>query len=75
MVRADAVKLCIQIIEMGQIAHADGTPANLVLISRANAPPGGADLSSPAGIFAQAIQIAVERQDERRVFGNVQIGG
>jgi hypothetical protein len=70
--RADAVQLGIQIIEMRQIAHADRAAADLVFIGRADAAPGGADLARACRFLAQAVQIAVEGQDQRRIFGNVQ---
>ena len=57
---------------MRQIAYADRTAADLIFISRANAAPGRADLARPCGLFAQAIKVAVERQDERAIFRNME---
>ena len=45
VVRAQAVELRLEIVEMGEVADADRAAADLVLVSRADAAPGGADLA------------------------------
>ena len=60
--------------EVGQVIHADGAAADLVLVSRADAAHGGADFSAGGGgVFTQSVELAVDREDQRRVFGNPQI--
>ena len=67
MVRAQPVELGFEMIQMRQIAHADRAAADLVLVSGANAAPGGADLARTRRRFAQTVEIAVDRQDQRAI--------
>ena len=62
------IKRCL----IGQVSHAHGAPPDLVLIGRANAAPGGADLCDAHLRLARPVQLAMHRQDQRRVFGNHQ---
>ncbi len=55
-----------------QVADADGAARDLVLIGRADAAAGCADLARAARFFAQQVELAVQRQDERGVLGNRQ---
>ena len=71
--RAEAIELRLERVEMRQIAHAYRPAADLVLVSRADTAPGGADLALARRGFAQAIQIAVERQDQRAVIRNREV--
>ncbi len=73
MVRAKPVQLRLQIIEMRQIAHADCTAPDLVFIGWANTAPGRADLALARRDFAQAIKVAVDRQDQRAIVRNRKI--
>ena len=73
VVRADPVQLRTKIVKVCQIADPDRAAANLVLIGRTDSAPRGADLARAAGIFAQGIKIAVERQDQRGIFGDLQV--
>ena len=73
VMRGQTVDLRAEIVEMGEVADADGATADLVLISRADAATGSADLARAAGIFAQTVQIAMERQDQRAGFGDLEI--
>ncbi len=60
-------------IGIGQVADPDRAAADLVLISRADAAPGGADLQPVAeGILAHAVELAVDRQDQRGIVGDAQ---
>ena len=76
VVGAQAVELGAEIVEMGEVADADRAAADLVLISRADAAAGGADLARAAGILAQAVEVAVDGQDQRAGLGDPQhVGG
>ncbi len=58
---------------IGQVGDTDGATSDLVLVTRTDAAPGGANLSAfRRGLFTGAVQFTVERQDQRRVFGNHQ---
>ena len=51
-----------QRVGVGEIDHADGAAADLVLIGRADAAPGGADLGVRCcGLLAHAVELAVQR--------------
>ena len=67
VMRAQPVELRFEMVEMRQIAHADRAAADLVLVSRTDAAPGGADLARSGGRFAQPVEIAVDRQDQRAI--------
>ena len=56
-----------------QIGHANGAATNLVLIGRADAPPGGADLGHPGLAFARAVQFTMDRQDQAGIFRHHQV--
>src|SRR3546814_5583856 len=58
---------------MGEVAQADRATAHLVLIGGTDAAPRRADLARAAGVFAQPVKIAMEGQDQRDVFGDVEI--
>ena len=73
MVRAQTIELRIERVEMCKIAHANGPPADLILIGGSDAAPRGSDLALAAGILAQRIEIAVEWQDQRAVVCNRQV--
>ena len=54
---------------IGQISNAHRPATHFVFIGRADATTGGADLGSLRGRFlAGTIQLAMDRQDQRRVF-------
>ncbi len=74
MMGAEPIELHFQAAEMRQIAHPDRAAANLVFIGRADPAPGGADLAGARSGFAQQIEIAVNRQDQRAIIGNCEIG-
>ena len=52
-------------LAMEQILDADGAARHLVLVGRADAAAGGADLSRPLGRLARAVQRRVVGQDQR----------
>src|SRR5215217_7376627 len=60
-------------VEVGKILHADGPPAHLVLVSRADAAPGGAYPAVSSRCLAHLVEFAVKRQDQRGIFRNPQI--
>ena len=64
-----------QRIEIGEIHDADGAAADLVLIGRADAATGRADLGAAVGsrILADTVELAVERQDQRSIVGDAQV--
>jgi hypothetical protein len=70
--RQQAVDLVRQRVEIGEVHQPDRAAADLVLVSRADAAPGGADHVAVAG-FADRVEVAVQRQDQRDVFGDAQI--
>ena len=47
--------------------------ADLVLIGRADAAAGGADLAGAGGILADDVELAMERQDQHGIVGDAQI--
>ncbi len=73
MVRAQAVELRFEIVEMGQVAHPDRPAADLVLVSRADAAPGGADLALARRRLAPHVEVAVDRQDQRAIVGDAEV--
>ena len=65
--------LARQLLGISQVHEADGAAAHLVLISGTDATAGGANFGAFAGILAQPVQIAVQRQDQRGIVGDAQI--
>ena len=66
VVHEDAVDLGPERGQVAQILHADGAPADLVLVGGPDAAAGGADLVGAGGVLADDVELAVQRQDERR---------
>ena len=60
--------------QIRQIHHPDRAAAHLVLVGGADAAAGRADLRSRigGGVLAEPVQLAVQRQDKRGVFGYFQ---
>ena len=73
VMRQQPVDLVRQRIEIGEIHQPDRAAADLVLIGRADAAPRGADRGDRVGGFAERIELAMQRQDQRDVFGDAQI--
>ena len=73
VMRQQPVDLVRQRVEIGEIHQPDRAAADLVLIGRADAAPRGADRGDRIGGFAQRIEFAMQRQDQRDVFGDAQI--
>ena len=69
----NAVHLGTQRVEVLQVLHADGAPAHLVLVGRADASPRRADLALARCSFAHDVELAVQRQDQRGVLGDAQV--
>ena len=67
------IDLFRQGLQVGQIHQADGAPSGLVLVGRADAALGRADLGAGAAAFAQRVEFAVDGEDQRRVLGDAQI--
>ena len=58
---------------IGKVHDADGAAANLVLIGRADAALGRADLGAGAiRRFAEAVEFLMQWQDQRRIVGQLQ---
>ena len=72
--RAEPVDLRGEGVKMCQITDADGAATDFVFVSGADPAPRRADLEGRC-IFAQAIEVAVERKDQRAGFGNVEVFG
>ena len=73
VMRQQPVDLVRQRIEIGEVHQPDRAAADLVLIGRPDAAPGGADRGDGVGGFAERIELAMQRQDQRDVFGDTQI--
>ena len=68
--------LFVQRVGLGEVHHADRAAADLVLVSGADAALGGADLHAIAGrLLAMRVELAVQREDQRRVLGDLEIIG
>ena len=63
----------MQRVEVGEIHEPDGAAPDLVLVGRADAALRRADLRPGAAAFAQRVELAVDREDERRVVGDAQV--
>ena len=59
-------------LRVGEVANPDRPAPDLVLVGRADAAPGGAELLVAAPFLAGAVERAVRRQDQRRVVGELQ---
>ena len=75
VVRAKPVEQRLQLVQVRQIAHPDRPAADLVLVSRADPTPGRADLALARRRFAQHVEFAVERQDQRAIVGDGEVRG
>ena len=77
VVEQQLVDLGRQRVGVGEVADADGAARRLVLVGRADAAAGGADLAGAlvaalAGQLARPVELAVQRQDQGRVLGDAQ---
>ena len=72
VMRQKSFDLCRQRIRIGKIKDVDCPAANLVFIGWADTAPRRADLGACIGRFTSAIQFAMNRKDQRGVFGNLQ---
>src|SRR5262245_56794359 len=73
VVGEDALDLGLERGEVLKVHHPDGTPPDLVLVSRADAALGGPDPPVSGRTLAQRIELAVERQDQRCILGDAEI--
>ena len=73
MVGEQALDLVRQGAEVGEVDEPDGAAAHLVLVGRADAAPGGADLGARTAAFAERVELAMERQDQGGVVGDAQV--
>jgi len=63
---------CSSAFGIGQVAHANASPGDLVLVSRPNTARGGANLAFATPRFRQKVEIAVIRKDEMRLVADNQ---
>src|SRR5690606_28202040 len=75
MVRAEPVEQRLELVQVREVADADRAAADLVLVGWADAAPGGADLALARGALAQAVEVAMQRQDQRAVVGDREVLG
>ena len=75
VVRQQPLDLAVERRQVGEVHQADRAAADLVLIGRADAAPGGADAPLPDGGLAHRVEFLVQRQDQRDVLGDAQIVG
>ena len=73
VMREQSLDLAVERRAVGKIHQADRAAADFVLIGRADAAPRRADRRAALAIFARGVEFAVQRQDQRRVFGDAQI--
>ena len=59
-------------VGLGQVDQADGPAADLVFIGRSDAAFGRADAKTGVAAFADAVEFAMQRQDEGGIFGDAQ---
>ncbi len=71
--RQQPLDLVRQRVEIGEIHQPDRAAADLVLVSRADAAPRGADRGDRIAGLAERIELAMQRQDQRDVFGDAQV--
>jgi hypothetical protein len=71
--RQQTIDLVRQRGKIGEIHQPDRAAADLVLVGRADAAPGGADRGDRIGRFPQGVEFTMQGQDQRDVFGDPQI--
>ena len=71
--REQPLDLAVEHLQVGEIHQPDGAAADLVLVGRADAAPGGADRALAGGLLARDVELLVQRQDQRRVLGDAQV--
>ena len=75
MVGEQAIDRVVQRVGIGEVHQADRAPGDLVLVSRADAALGGADLGSgDASRLAMRVELAMQRQNQRDVLGDLEVG-
>ena len=75
VMREQPLDLGLQDRRILQVDDADGAAADLVLIGRADAALGRADLEAGIRGLAEMVELAVQRQDQRGVVGDAQVLG
>ena len=70
--RCQRLQLCVQRPFTGQITQPDSAAGDFILIGRADAAPGGANLAGTAHCLARRIHGLMQRQDQRRSIRNNQ---
>ena len=73
--REHARDLVVQRVGLGEVHQTDRAPPHLVFIGGADSALGGADLDRFARQFlAVGVEFPMQRQNQRRVFGDLEIG-
>ena len=63
----------LELVQVREVAHAHRAAADLVLVGRADAAPGGADLALARRRLAHHVELGVDRQDQRAVVGDDEV--
>ncbi len=73
VMRQQPIDLAVEHLQVGEIHQPDGAPADLVLVGRTDAAAGGADGALAGRLLARDVELLVQRQDQRGIFGDAQI--
>ena len=74
VMREQALDLVVERIGLGEVHQPDRAPADLVLVGRADAALGRADLDAVrVADFAMRVEFAMQRQDQRHVLGDLEV--
>ena len=72
VVGEEAVEAGVEGRRVAEVGDADRAAADLVLVGRADAAAGGADLGGAGRLLAEAVKVLMQRQNQRRVLGDHQ---
>ena len=71
--RQQPVDLAVERRQVGEVHQPDGAAADLVLVGRTDAAPGGADAVAELDDLARDIELLMQRQDQRGILGDAQV--
>ena len=71
--RKDAIDFRSERLGRCQILHADGAPTDFIFVCGTDAATGRADLLGASSFLTELIELAVQRQNQRRVLGNTEV--
>ena len=72
VMREEALDHGMEVLWAGEVHDAQGAPADAVLVGRADAALGGADAQAGIDALARRVELAVDREDERGVLGDLE---